>query len=626
MINAQLYRIMDFNGGLNDSTNTLAMSENNFVDMNNIDVYREGDRFVLSQSRGTVDSYTVSTGTKCTGIFTFVRESDNTVRRIICVDDKIYVLQGLSLVYLSSPGRGWTRNEYLSASAAENPIKEDIVPIIYREVVFAGSTISSPGIPSLTPRFYTYEATYNATTRMLIRNEDPTRLNYSGIATADSYGFTPLFVTGGNDARFTVKGYGDLSAYQVESTTDRKTTTIQNNENIVPFSYTAHTDLFCAVTWVDKLYLQNGSNGHIITYDGVTHGYLDNSPTKEKFLIEFENHLFVVTGNNENTLQSSALGDDNTWEGENTLTVVYEEAITGLGKIPFYLVVFLKNAIYFITGSSVADFQSVKSSSANGCISHHSIVAVENSLYYASRDGFYVTTGLAVPQKISDPTIDTLFKSIPPSYWTSIIGVNDIVNSRVIWTIYPNGNPIEVFYYYNLGIWTKWDTGYGVIGKLRNSSDQDEVYFFTSPPGNIQKGFIKHNFGGSTPINSLIRTRPLNFGSAGTKKSVWAVDIYYRVHGNYTMRLNYKSDVSDWAYKTFTLYDDRVDNKLNTNFRIDSSKLVGRDKIRKKRLTLNIPAKELTLLLQTEPSTTVNDFQIYGMDVWFKVQGEGENA
>lgn len=69
------------------------------------------------------------------------------------------------------------------------------------------------------------------------------------------------------------------------------------------------------------------------------------------------------------------------------------EPITGVKKIRDKLVVFTKRCTYTIVGWQVDDFVQAKESSHIGCISHHSIVEIDNRLWFAAEDGVYTYDG-----------------------------------------------------------------------------------------------------------------------------------------------------------------------------------------------------------------------------------------
>jgi hypothetical protein len=63
------------------------------------------------------------------------------------------------------------------------------------------------------------------------------------------------------------------------------------------------------------------------------------------------------------------------------------EQPTGLGVLDDSLVVFYDTGCYSISGWGIADFNMEKVSTSLGCVSHHSIVNIQNTLFFASQQG-----------------------------------------------------------------------------------------------------------------------------------------------------------------------------------------------------------------------------------------------
>jgi hypothetical protein len=69
------------------------------------------------------------------------------------------------------------------------------------------------------------------------------------------------------------------------------------------------------------------------------------------------------------------------------------ETVTGLKRCGDQLIVFCAQATYAIQGFNQADFEIVKLDPSIGCISHHSIVNIQETLWFASEIGVYTYNG-----------------------------------------------------------------------------------------------------------------------------------------------------------------------------------------------------------------------------------------
>lgn len=78
------------------------------------------------------------------------------------------------------------------------------------------------------------------------------------------------------------------------------------------------------------------------------------------------------------------------------------ETITGLKKIRDKLVIFTKRCTYTIMGWTFDDFVQTKESSHVGTISHHSIVEIDNRLWFAGEDGVYTYDGGSFQYQMED--------------------------------------------------------------------------------------------------------------------------------------------------------------------------------------------------------------------------------
>lgn len=630
MLQARTERLIDFTGGIDDSTNPRLIMANAFADLRNISFLRQDDRFVLVKAHGYVKYLDPPVTDKCTGIFSMIREDDSTRRNLVCFGDAIYLKQGLKYVYLSSPGRGWLRRDFSDSSYATFS-SQNIEPIInadtYGEGAKVGDTITAASNSSTWDADYIAPFEGDAITLVILKHAAPTITIYvDGTSTVASAALRGVFsgtasnlTKGAHRIRIEDSGGRNFKLFK---------TNILNlftNERLQPPGYSPITNNFSFVVYANKAYFQNGSPGKIISYDGINSSYLSNSPDYVRYIAEYASHMFAAgMKDNENTLQSSKLSDFNTWTGSSTFELTIDDKITALSKLPLYLTFFTEDSVNVLSGTDPTNFENIRSSTGHGCVSNSSIVSYKSNLYYASKEGFFVSNGMTFPESISSPYIKSAYLTVSPNNYGNMVGCLDLDREAMLWTCALEGsseNNAVLCYYFNLGSWAILDYEMSYIGLHRSSLSRDDV-ILGAYDGKIYKYGIRQNKDNKA-MNSYIRTRPMALGSVGARKSVICSDIYYRVRGNYKNKLMYKSDIEDWKTKEFVLFNKDEDKPLNGSFKLGKDRLVGRDKFRKARVFLNSSAYELTH--QVENGNLDEDFQIVGLDIKYRSRGEGSN-
>lgn len=118
--------------------------------------------------------------------------------------------------------------------------------------------------------------------------------------------------------------------------------------------------------------------------------------------------------------------------------------IVGMSSLGSTLFVFAQNGIWSVTGGNSYGFTAtnykVSKITNSGCISPGSIVTVENSIYYWSRDGIYVIAanqyGDYNATSITAKTIQKYYNSIPEKIARYSEGVYDSFEKKVKWLYY----------------------------------------------------------------------------------------------------------------------------------------------------------------------------------------------
>jgi len=74
------------------------------------------------------------------------------------------------------------------------------------------------------------------------------------------------------------------------------------------------------------------------------------------------------------------------------------DAITGLGKLGTFLVVFKSRSVWLVSGDGWAEYQRMQIDAVHGCVRHESIISAENLIAWAGPDGLFYFDGQRVDE------------------------------------------------------------------------------------------------------------------------------------------------------------------------------------------------------------------------------------
>jgi len=300
-------------------------------------------------------------------------------------------------------------------------------------------------------------------------------------------------------------------------------------------------------TLLDTTVAVNGADA-ISSADGAswvtTGGNLDvgNMP-KGTMVREWQDKIFTagVSGDLDRVYFSSTpTGGAVSWTaGNGYIDVEPEEGtggITGLNKVPGYLLIFKERSLKRWDGSSTYP----ESLITIGAPSQEAIVQTKQSCYYFNKRGIYETTG-GYPRKISR-RIQEIIDAIPASYYSSVSGWGD--GERVYFSIGDitwrdlNLNNVVIMYSIDSQIWSVL-TFPTEIKRWSNFVDAngDEIIMAGDNDGNVWQVF---NTEAATDIDWLIQYQVQEFGSRGRTKSIAKI-VTFTEHvrnGKLSIRIN----------------------------------------------------------------------------------------
>lgn len=255
--------------------------------------------------------------------------------------------------------------------------------------------------------------------------------------TADTFKFVATWSVGTNNARcykhFNITG---LYHYQLASALNYFITVMGGKvyraasgsganwvsiQGAAPLLSTTKLNDF--VTYIDTVIITDAA-GHLRKWTGS--GNISNLtsdvdvPTQVKCLEVFEHYLVCgnIAGHPSRLHYSQNQLDYTNWSSTTWIDIERDNGgwITGLETYFNELLVFKTNGIYKVhyTGVPATPFSMTKITDKVGCVGNHTVVQVEEKVYFMAKDGFYVYDGHA-PRKISDK-IQSVFDNINKDY------------------------------------------------------------------------------------------------------------------------------------------------------------------------------------------------------------------
>ena len=190
--------------------------------------------------------------------------------------------------------------------------------------------------------------------------------------------------------------------------------------NFVTNRTSAERYTFSVYNWTgtEKIAMADGVNDAAI-FDGSTYTALTGGagsgagtkPTAPEVVVEHKNHLFFsgMTSNRQ-IIQFSAPYSENDFSaasGAGQISVGDE--IVGMKQFRETLVIFCKDSIFRLAGSSVSDFVLQPVARNIGCLSRFSIQEIGGDLIYLAPDGLRTVAGT---EKIGDTELGTISKQV----------------------------------------------------------------------------------------------------------------------------------------------------------------------------------------------------------------------
>lgn len=214
------------------------------------------------------------------------------------------------------------------------------------------------------------------------------------------------------------------------------------------------------------------------------------------------------------------------------------DKVTGLGIFSDILIIFKEFSIYQFTlestGSTVAEPNLLSITKAAGCVSHKSIVPVENDLYFLSREGVRVIGNEAnyfnsIRTSLLSQPIQPIIDAMKSSELAQSCGV--YFNDEYILTIPDSGGNMNTTIVYNRIFrgWTKWtNTDADSYLKFVDSSNNVLLLFLDTDGTKVQEFTPGVYSDDGQPIDSYILSKVFDFGNPDITKFFVDIGLMFR--------------------------------------------------------------------------------------------------
>jgi len=255
---------------------------------------------------------------------------------------------------------------------------------------------------------------------------------------------------------------------------------------------------------------------------------LDNMPQTAKYAIEFKDRVYVAgMVADPDRVDYSGIANSVTravsWTVSNGFIIFEQEdgggGITGLAKVPGYLLVFKQRTLKRYDGSSAYPEDMIK----QGAPSQEAITVAKGICFWVNENGAWATSG-GSPKKISDFMVDNIIKSVSAANLANVASGTD--EEHIYWSfasVTISGNTYtNVVLKYNLYN-TTWDvrqypTLHRVYAEYVDSNDN--VFLVTGDDDGYVLKMDTGNTDNATAIVYSMETQDMDFGLRMHKKDI----------------------------------------------------------------------------------------------------------
>ena len=293
------------------------------------------------------------------------------------------------------------------------------------------------------------------------------------------------------------------------------------------------------------------------SYNNTTVTDLTSAPSDPQFVAVFKNHVFFagMSTNPQEVVFSSPFDetDYSTANGAGTLKV--DSAVKALKVFRDRLFIFCEDEIFFLAGSSIADFQMQSVTRNIGCVDGFSVQEIAGDLVYLAPDGLRTIAGT---EKIGDVELGTVSKQIQPR-------LDNVSTDRISSVVIRSKSQYRLFFPTDSGSAT---AAPGLIGVIKSGVEGGmgweyadvkgikaaccisgfisgtETILHGGYDGYVYKQESGDDFDG-TDMAAIYRGPDFTMGDAGIRKMmqriIWNYDNEGAVNSNFRIRYDFNS-------------------------------------------------------------------------------------
>jgi len=280
-----------------------------------------------------------------------------------------------------------------------------------------------------------------------------------------------------------------------------------------------------------------------------------------KFCTIHDKHLVVAGASTAlNTIYYSSTSDINSFSGSGAGSILLDDQVVGLKSFRGDLIIFCKNSIYKLVNiNDTASIAVVPITKNVGCLDGHSIQEIGGDLLFLSPDGLRLVAGTA---RIGDVELSSVSRQIQ----SLISDIASSINSFIITSaVLRSKSQYRLFYSSSVA---STSASKGIIGTITpqgfewSETEGIQAHGFTSglDSDSVEKiyhgdkdGYVyNHNTGNDfnpagtqTSIKARYKTPNLDFGDAGTLKTMHYVKMSLTPEGSIQPNLKVSYDFDD---------------------------------------------------------------------------------
>lgn len=293
------------------------------------------------------------------------------------------------------------------------------------------------------------------------------------------------------------------------------------------------------------------------SYDNTTVTDLTNAPSDPEFVAVFKNHVFFggMSTNPQEVVFSAPFDETDYTAANGAGSVRVDSAVKKLKVFRDRLFIFCEDEIFFLAGSSVADFQLQPVTRNIGCVDGFSVQEIAGDIVYLAPDGLRTIAGT---EKIGDVELGTVSKQIQPR-------LDNITADRISSVVIRNKTQYRLFFPADSGAAAAQA---GIIGVIKSGVEGGMGWEYADlkgiKPSYCTSGFISgtetvlhggydgyvykqesgDDFDG-TNIQAIYRSPDFTMGDAGIRKMmqriIWNYDNEGAVDSKFRIRYDFNS-------------------------------------------------------------------------------------